>query len=98
MAQAKIIWAAGAYDDFDALLKYIEKDSIHYAAAIGEHILIIIESIGSFPHSGKVVSEFDNKNVRERVFQNYRIVYRIKKKIIEIIAIVHSARSIKGIL
>ncbi len=98
MAQAKIIWTNTAYDDFELLLKYIEKDSVHYAAAVGEHILLGIESVAHFPYSGRIVPEFNNKTLREKIFQNYRIVYRVKRKTIEIIAIIHAARSIKDIL
>lgn len=48
--------------------------------------------IPTFPKAGRVVPEYNQENIRERIFQNYRIVYRLKPEMIEIVAVVHSVR------
>jgi toxin ParE1/3/4 len=49
-----------------------------------------------FPGSGRVVPEFNNKQLRELIEGNYRIVYRFESnELIEIARIHHSARHLK---
>ena len=49
-----------------------------------------------FPESGRIVPEYNQKDLWEVIFQNYRIVYRIKPDIIEIVTITHGARLMGG--
>jgi len=44
------------------------------------------------------VPEYRDKNLREKIYKNYRIVYRIKGELIEIIAICHGAKPLDDIL
>ena len=57
--------------------------------------MILLNSLGLFPESGRVVPEYQDKNLREKIFQNYRIVYRLKDNFIEIVIISHSAMELK---
>ena len=41
---------------------------------------------------GRIVPEYEQDDLKERIFQNYRIVYRVKPEAVEIVAIVHGAR------
>jgi toxin ParE1/3/4 len=54
-------------------------------------------SIPQFPKSGRIVPEYDNENLRERIYESYRIVYRLKGEIIEIVAICHGAKPLDSI-
>ena len=51
------------------------------------------------PYSGRIVPEFENENFREVIYRNYRIVYRLvgKNKDVEILAVVHGARDMRGL-
>lgn len=42
-----------------------------------------------------MVPEYQDENLRERIFQNYRIVYRIRNDVIEIVVISHSAKQLE---
>ena len=42
--------------------------------------------------SGRVVPEYQRPDLRELIFQNYRIVYRVKTDYVEVAAVVHGAR------
>ena len=45
------------------------------------------------PYSGRVVPELENNTIRELLYKNYRIVYRVLNETdIEILAVVHGAR------
>jgi plasmid stabilization system protein ParE len=51
-----------------------------------------IEQLELFPYSGRVVPEYNQPNLREIIYQNYRVIYRVKTGLIEIVRITHGAR------
>jgi toxin ParE1/3/4 len=60
--------------------------------------MAIVKSIPDFPKAGRVVPEYDDENLREKILGNYRIVYRIKKDAFEIVTISSGSRLLKDIL
>lgn len=93
-----IIWSPKAASHFESICDYISRDSKYYAAVFAKRILLIVKSIPEFPLSGRVVPEFNDESLREKIYENYRLVYRIKGDIIEIVAICHGARLLENIL
>ena len=57
-----------------------------------ERVVGIVESIPNHPKLGAKVPEYDRDDLRERIFQNYRIVYRLSPELIEVVSIVHGTR------
>jgi len=49
-----------------------------------------------FPESGRVVPEYEAKQVRELIGGSYRIWYRLRDDRVEILAILHGARDISN--
>lgn len=48
------------------------------------------------PRIGRIVPELENYGFREVIYQNYRIVYRVRgDEDIEILAVLHAARNFK---
>ena len=93
----KLIWSPRAAADLEEICNYIALDSEHYARLFAQRIVTLIEKILDFPKAGRVVPEYQRDDLRERIFQNYRIVYRIKEEAIEIVSIVHGARLLPDI-
>ena len=89
---AKLIWSPRALADLDAACEYIARDSAQYAYLFAERVVAVIETIPQQPWLGAVVPEYRQEELRERLFQNYRIVYRVHDDRVEIVAIVHAAR------
>jgi plasmid stabilization system protein ParE len=89
---AKLIWSPQALTDLNAACEFIARDSSRYAHLFAERIAATIETIPSHPWLGAVVPEYGQEQLRERHFQNYRIVYRVGENAAEIVAIVHAAR------
>jgi toxin ParE1/3/4 len=44
------------------------------------------------PESGWVVEKLDDPQVREIVYGNYRIIYRHRNRLVEILTVCHGAR------
>ncbi len=93
----RIRWAPGAIADLEDVCEFISRDSEYYAALFAKRIIAIVESIPDFPLAGRALSEYEDKNIRERIFKNYRIVYRLKDGYVEIAAICNSAKPLKDI-
>jgi plasmid stabilization system protein ParE len=77
---------------------YIAKDSPYYASLFAKKVNAIIKAIPQFPKAGRIVPEYSNENLREKIYENYRIVYRIKGESIEIVAICHGSKQLENIL
>ncbi len=89
---AKLIWSPRAVNDLEAACEYIARDSEKYAYLFAERIVALVETIPRNPLLGAVVAEYDREDLRERLFQNYRIVYRVFEGGVELATITHAAR------
>lgn len=93
----KLIWSPKAAADLEEICEYIAKDSEYYAKLFAQKVITLIENIPQFPKVGRIVPEYQLDNLREKIIQNYRVVYRIKPDVIEIVAISHGARLLSEI-
>ena len=94
---AQLVWSPSALTSLAEVCEYISRDSDHYAKLFAQRIFAAAEMLALFPESGRVVPEYDRRDVRELLFQNYRIVYRIKGDEVQIAAVMHGARLLPDI-
>ncbi len=94
----RIKWSPKAAFHFEGICDYIAKDSKYYAVLFAKKVVAIVKSLPQFPKTGRIVPEYNDENLREKIYGNYRIVYRIKEEVIEIVAICHGARQLENIL
>ena len=92
---AKIIWSPQSLQDIAAIGNYIALDSPRYASIVVENIFTSAENISLFPESGRKVPEFNQINVREIFYKNYRVIYEIRRNQIEILTVFHSSRLLR---
>ena len=90
----KVVWSDSAVADLESTVEYIAQDSEHYAAAFAEKALKAVEKLGTFPGIGRVVPEYNREDIRELVFQNYRIIYKVEPEGVAIATIVHASRDL----
>jgi len=90
----KIRWTDPAIESLRSLHSYIATDSTVYASSFVQRIILAVERLTSFPRLGRVVPEADEETIRELLFQNYRIIYRIKNEMIEILTVIHGRRDL----
>ena len=94
----KIRWSPRAISNLEEICEYIARDSRYYALALARQIVGIVEAIPRFPESGRVVPEYRDPSLREKIYKDYRIVYRIKVGCIEIATISHGTKLLDYIL
>ena len=88
----RVVWSPEAAASFEKIVEYIAVNSHNYAALFARKVLELTAALESFPNVGRIVPEYSNDNLRELFHGNYRIVYRIKKGLIEVVALSHAAR------
>ncbi|MBA3272353.1 MAG: type II toxin-antitoxin system RelE/ParE family toxin [Chthoniobacterales bacterium] len=88
----QIGWHVEAYNELHAIAEYISLDSESYASAVTTRIVSAADDLVDFPKMGRRVPEWDDENVRERIVDNYRLIYQLLGARILILAVVHGAR------
>ncbi|HEO65679.1 MAG TPA: type II toxin-antitoxin system RelE/ParE family toxin [Spirochaetes bacterium] len=93
-------WSPRALYNLEDICNYIDRDSKVYARLFAKRVNTVVKSIPQFPKSGRMVSEYEDENLREKIYKKYRIVYRIKEqeKLIEVVSICHGAKRLDNIL
>jgi len=91
----KIILSRVALTDLKQIKDFISKNSLYYADVFTKKLTNSIRKLIDFPNIGRIVPEYDNINIKEIIYQNYRIIYKIKdNSIIYVISIIHGARDL----
>lgn len=94
---ARLRWSPQATADLERICEYIASDSEHYARLFADGVVAQLEELEAHPRIERVVPEYQEEALRERLYQNYRLVYELTGKWIEVVAVVHSARDFKGV-
>jgi len=92
----KIDWTEPAVESLEAIHDYIARDSEFYADRFIARILHAVEILTEQPEIGRKTPEANRKDIREIIFQAYRIIYKIEPYKIQIITVVHGSRNLSG--
>lgn len=91
----KVVWTEQAYEDINSICEYISKDSRFYAYSFAEKVMEAGDSLSKLSNRGRIVPELSIDSIRELFVFEYRIIYRVKKDLVEILTVIHARRSIK---
>lgn len=96
---AKIRWTENAARNLESIHEYISQDSKIYAGRFVKALIKAALKLQTMPLRGRVVPEFDRPHLREIIYRNYRIVYRLvgEEKDVQILAVVHGARDMEAL-
>ena len=75
---APIWWARRARRDLHEIGDFIARDKPKAAARWVNRITDAVERVAVFPSSGRAVPEIGRDDIREIIFEDYRIVYQIR--------------------
>jgi toxin ParE1/3/4 len=97
-----IIWSHDAADDLIEIIEYIkDKSGKTIASEIFTRIINHVESLDSFPESGRVIPELMSigiQDLRELIESPWRIFYRVTSNEIQMISVVDGRRNVEEIL
>lgn len=88
----KVIWSKNAKADLYSIYNYISRDSTYYSLKTINKIVKITTNLTLMPYMERKVLEYNNKNIREIIFKQYRIIYEIRSNFIIIQRVWHAAR------
>ncbi len=93
----KIIWTLRSLTDLKSIAEYISKDSAKYASLTLERIIGVTKYIENNPRLGRMVPEIGrNDKIREIIFGNYRIIYKITNIVtVHILTVHHSSKRLR---
>ncbi|MFZ3130775.1 MAG: type II toxin-antitoxin system RelE/ParE family toxin [Desulfosporosinus sp.] len=92
----RIDWSELAMLDLESIKEFIQRDSEYYALEFTGRIIEMIEKLSSFSNLGRIVPEVDDESIREVIFSNYRIIYKLYDESILVLAIIHAARDLNN--
>jgi toxin ParE1/3/4 len=90
-----VYWADTAINNLSNIHAFLSQTSPPYAQRIIDRITRRSQQIATFPNSGRIVPEFESDQIREIIEGNYRIIYILQSDQIEILAVLHGARSLE---
>jgi addiction module RelE/StbE family toxin len=93
---SKIYWTRQAREDLRAIRAYISRDAPATASAYVRRLRQSVSRLSDFPFSGEVVREIRREDIREILQGNYRLIYRLSEKRIDILTVFHGARILRG--
>jgi toxin ParE1/3/4 len=85
----RILWSPLAVERVSEIAEYIAQDNPGAAEKWVETIFKGVEELRGFPESGRVVTETDNRSIRELLFGNYRIIYRVEESKLSVLTVRH---------
>jgi toxin ParE1/3/4 len=93
----KVIWTDKSTAHLKAIHDYIAEDSSVYALNFVKKLVKATLKLEVFPFAGRMVPEFEHSslNLREVIYQGYRIIYRVMPNSdVEIISVAHGREDI----
>lgn len=91
----KVLWTRESLEQLVDIEMFIAKDNPIIAQQFVEHLIEKGESLSRNPRIGRIVPEISNKNLREIIIKNYRLVYRLQKDKIEILTVFEGHRLLR---
>ena len=82
-----VVWTRQARARLAAIEDYIAQDDPEAAARWTNRLVQRTKALGAFPESGRRIPERATSLLREVVVGNYRIVYRVGAKRIEVLTV-----------
>lgn len=89
----KVLISDSVFNDLEAIKEYYLKEGVPQTGIeFVTKIICHIETLPDNPEIGRIVPEFNEKNIRELIHSPFRIVYLKEEKTISIIRVWRSER------
>ncbi len=101
MKRFSVRWASVARDDLERIVSYIALTSVKNALAAADRIEELAESLHTLPNRGRVVPELERHGInewRQVTEAPWRLISRVDKKRVEIVALVDARRNLEDLL
>lgn len=90
----KLRWSPEALQDLLDIHDFISRDAPAQADQLVDDLITCAEQLERFPHSGRLVPEYDAPAIREIIYPPYRIIYQLEDTSVAIVTVLHGARKL----
>ena len=87
-----VVWAQAAVDDLDAAVEFVARASESFATTLARDAIEASRSLSQFAERGRVVPEIGHPHLRELFVRVHRVIYRVQKEDVTIVAFFHGRR------
>ena len=87
-----VVWSNRALQSLANIHNYISAESPDAANGTVDGILRRGDQLAEFPKIGRIVERYKRPGIRELVEAPYRILYRLRRDVVEVIDVFHSAQ------
>jgi toxin ParE1/3/4 len=88
----RVVWTEQAFLRLAEIEDFISIDNPPAAIRLIARLMEKAEALVEFPQMGRQVPEAPGSNLRELIEGNYRIVYRVQHRVVEIITVFEAHR------
>lgn len=88
----KVVWSPLAIDRAAAAAAHIAADRPGAAAKWVDELFDAVSQLSRFPRRGRLVPEIHRPDIRELLFGNYRVVYRVEARRVSVLTVRHVRR------
>src|SRR4051794_1749678 len=93
MAEFKEVFVQRARTDLSLIVSFVaRKANLDIAECVGMQLIDKALSIRTLQERGRIVPEIKSATIRDIVLKTYRIVYRIRGQMVEVVPFWHTAR------
>ncbi|MGC9328540.1 MAG: type II toxin-antitoxin system RelE/ParE family toxin [Candidatus Hinthialibacter sp.] len=93
----KIVWTERGIDSLESIVEFISSDSAFYASRFAKRIVQLVEALQDFPLMGRITPEFNNPSIRELIYHNYRVVYKLDRQAVYVLLVCHGMQTLPNI-
>ncbi len=91
----KVVWTTTALTRLEVIEDHIASDDPKAAVRFVDELVDKAESLSSNPHRGRFVPELPASALRELIHGNYRLVYRVTQKQVQVLTVFEGHRPLK---
>jgi toxin ParE1/3/4 len=84
---ADVFWSVDAINDLEAVQRLLSESSPSFASIYVKRLARAVDGLETSPRSGRKVVELGREDVREVIFQNYRLLYRLDRDRVTVVAV-----------
>ena len=84
---ADIFWSADAIRDLESVESYLATGSPSFARIYVKRLSRAVEVLKGLPRIGRMVPELEREDIREVIFQNYRLPYQVSGDRVLVLAV-----------
>jgi plasmid stabilization system protein ParE len=92
----EVKWSEAAWADLDQIAGFLARDSRAYAAAFVQEVRDKARALEVFSSRGRIVPEFGDPSIREVFIRKHRLIYRLSKDVVHVLALIHGVRDLQA--